>query len=808
MSPIRKKRFMCHIIGIEPQFKSIISNGPYIPMATGQRKTKIQWTPEERKAANLNQQLKSLIISSALAPSSSSSKNKGLIAKTYDWDEEEVSSDENEVTEVKALMALANDERIYVSKESANNGKWVKISIQKVQTLLEMEDNDDRKSFLDNSEESITVSNKPKLSEAEDSTLSNHDTDKHPLPSLEKLTGVEPVSRPKTIKLNLKTKSTLKVETLKGIIINEPSAAPARGNKSSSVSKTNLAPAARINHLTSETRTLNRKKEALQAKKVESFKASKTESSSALRSKTPIKGPDFNDKAVNESYYRGMIGPVMNLTESRPNIQFSTALCKTSSKYKESHLISVKNFQASTLKISSSTQTTRKSFIRSPNMYKEYLAEFWYSAKTLENSKVLFSTPTGGIYGKVGVNTFRNSIVAHYLPHSSEYVALSSIDIVRPWFKTAGYGEAVPTKGTLKKSLLPPRWRINIDYANLFWEDIIIKLNKKHKEKVVAYTRFLSLLMMHKMKEGYGDGELTLYPIQRSQWILKLPSPLPMLRGFPKAQSLELNLDTRSIKLQNNPLCPAVREPATNWWPNLLGVTSKARSKPQLSSDMSAFNLNEPIYSTSFIIHSESTSGNDASVISTTEVDLGIFAPTDFIPQQQGMNEGNKNNSYDHLFTNADPHVLIDKTKYVSDGLETVLTAPETGTSNAAKTSKEIKFGAIKLENMAKLVPNVKVDFKDLYSLKDDPIIEVDDSEEDEEDKNDGTEYILASTPPSPSSLLTELKDIPSKFDELIKEVKGLNKQVHELEIELLGDLKEFPSKLEEFTKTITSLTS
>ncbi|GJR37877.1 hypothetical protein Tco_1213561 [Tanacetum coccineum] len=53
---------MCHIIGIEPQFENIISNGPYIPMAVGQRKPETQWTPEERKAANLDQRLKSLII--------------------------------------------------------------------------------------------------------------------------------------------------------------------------------------------------------------------------------------------------------------------------------------------------------------------------------------------------------------------------------------------------------------------------------------------------------------------------------------------------------------------------------------------------------------------------------------------------------------------------------------------------------------------------------------------------------------------------------------------------------------------------
>ncbi|GJX42925.1 retrovirus-related pol polyprotein from transposon TNT 1-94 [Tanacetum coccineum] len=35
-------------------------------------------------------------------------KNKGLVAETFDWDEEEVSNDE-EVTQVKVLMALADD---------------------------------------------------------------------------------------------------------------------------------------------------------------------------------------------------------------------------------------------------------------------------------------------------------------------------------------------------------------------------------------------------------------------------------------------------------------------------------------------------------------------------------------------------------------------------------------------------------------------------------------------------------------------------------------------------------------------------
>ncbi|GKB68676.1 hypothetical protein Tco_0930088 [Tanacetum coccineum] len=67
-------------------------------------------------------------------------KNKGLIAESYDWYEEEVSSDDNEVTEVKALMALADEEIVSVSKESAINGEWIKISMKKLHTLLEMED--------------------------------------------------------------------------------------------------------------------------------------------------------------------------------------------------------------------------------------------------------------------------------------------------------------------------------------------------------------------------------------------------------------------------------------------------------------------------------------------------------------------------------------------------------------------------------------------------------------------------------------------------------------------------------------------
>ncbi|GKC94351.1 retrovirus-related pol polyprotein from transposon TNT 1-94, partial [Tanacetum coccineum] len=66
------------------------------------------------------------------------------------------------------------------------------------------------------------------------------------LPPLKKLDGAEPISGPKTIKSILRSKSTFKAEALKNVIINEPSSAPAKGNKISSASKVHSALAGKL----------------------------------------------------------------------------------------------------------------------------------------------------------------------------------------------------------------------------------------------------------------------------------------------------------------------------------------------------------------------------------------------------------------------------------------------------------------------------------------------------------------------------------------------------------------------------------
>ncbi|GJT74035.1 retrovirus-related pol polyprotein from transposon TNT 1-94 [Tanacetum coccineum] len=189
--------------------------------------------------------------------------NKGLIAEAYEWDKEEVSSDNNEMVEVKVLMALAKENND-VSKEGAKNGEWVKISMRKVHTLLEMEDNDDRK--LSEAEGFILPSHDtgrllPSESQRNttnpsvavtDSSATNYDSADEslvcstPVPPLKKLDGAKPISGPKTIKSILRSKSTFKAKALKSVIINEPSSAPAKGNKSYSALKVYSASASKL----------------------------------------------------------------------------------------------------------------------------------------------------------------------------------------------------------------------------------------------------------------------------------------------------------------------------------------------------------------------------------------------------------------------------------------------------------------------------------------------------------------------------------------------------------------------------------
>nr|GEZ34073.1 hypothetical protein [Tanacetum cinerariifolium] len=141
---------------------------------------------------------------------------------------EEVSSDDNEMVEVKVLMALA-EENDAVSKEGARNeevslddNEMVKV---KVLMALAKENDAASKEGTRNVESQRNTTN-PSVA-VTDSLASDYDSADEssvcstPLPPLKKLDGDEPISGPKTIKSILSSKSTFKAKTLKCVIINE-----------------------------------------------------------------------------------------------------------------------------------------------------------------------------------------------------------------------------------------------------------------------------------------------------------------------------------------------------------------------------------------------------------------------------------------------------------------------------------------------------------------------------------------------------------------------------------------------------------
>nr|GEV85502.1 hypothetical protein [Tanacetum cinerariifolium] len=161
-----------------------------------------------------------VLLNSSTSSKSSMVKNKGLVTEAYEWDEEDVSSDDNKMTEEKVLMALADEE----STAELNNPGYLKLKDSLCQTMTLVE------SFQ----------------------LSHNTT----LPPLEKLVGVEPIFGPKTIKSILKSNSTFKAKSSKGVIINEPSSAHAKGYKNDSASKNNSSPAGKLKNVKSEDDTL------------------------------------------------------------------------------------------------------------------------------------------------------------------------------------------------------------------------------------------------------------------------------------------------------------------------------------------------------------------------------------------------------------------------------------------------------------------------------------------------------------------------------------------------------------------------
>ncbi|GKA26078.1 retrovirus-related pol polyprotein from transposon TNT 1-94, partial [Tanacetum coccineum] len=572
-----------------------------------------------------------------------------------------------------------------------------------------------------------------------------------------------------------------------------------------------------------------------------------------VRVKTPMVppnnlGPDLSGKAINETQYRGVIGSLMYLTASRPDIQFSTCLCaRYQPNPKESHLIVVKRI----FKYLKGTHSLGLWYPKCLGFdLKGYLDSDYAGCKIDRKSTsgacqllggklvcwsakkqqfVAMSSAEAEYVAAAGccanILWMKRDIELHFIPTQYQLVDIFTKPLDEPTFKRLiielgeirgdiGYSGEIGEKETLKKSCPPPR--VKIDYARLIWEDIIHKLSKKTKEKFVPYPRFISLLLEYMMHE-YDNEELTINPTQA---IYNLDVPVDSKAPKPSSQTEEVPQGKKhgaKSRLKRKQSSKHTSESKTEASKSKTGQLEKA-TRSSLAKDKIPSHHSPP---TPMVgeMHKEAqqAAGGLTSLGATTdsiaEADSGIFVPNDSIPSQQDMDKGTKNYSIDHIFVGIKPSVLVDQTKSAGDGLKTAHT--DSGTNKESRADDISK--KIKLEDLSDLLKDTRSVFFTPDSPQDEPIIVSDESEEEEEfakDKDthasshdDELEQQKAKAEAKVASLKARplFPDINQLTNLLIKELK---QHVKDMEIKLPGDLKEIPTKLETFTSTISSLTS
>ncbi|GJV84363.1 hypothetical protein Tco_1524261 [Tanacetum coccineum] len=303
-----------------------------------------------------------------------------------------------------------------------------------------------------------------------------------------------------------------------------------------------------------------------------------------------------------------------------------------------------------------------------------------------------------------------------------------------------------------------------VEYAKLIWEDLIHKLNKKTREKIVPYHRFISLLLEHMMHE-YDNEELTINPTQAIckldvHVVSKAPKPSSQNEEVPQGKNSRAKSGLRRKQSSKH-----TSESQTEASKSKTGQ-SKTETKYSSAKDKSPSHPSPP---TPVVgeLHKEAqqAAGGPTSLGATSK-------------------EG------------THPQLSSDKTKSARDGLKIAHT--NSGTNEESIVDDISK--KIKQEDLLEFLKNTRSAFFTPDSPQDDPIIVTDKNEEEEADKEDthDTSHDMpedTSFPPSSSPKSAQIQEL-------------MDQHVKDMEIELPGDLKEIPTKLETFTSTISSLTS
>nr|GEZ92246.1 hypothetical protein [Tanacetum cinerariifolium] len=344
-----------------------------------------------------------------------------------------------------------------------------------------------------------------------------------------------------------------------------------------------------------------------------------------------------------------------------------------------------------------------------------------------------------------------------------------------PYKEYLRYTGEIRAKGTLKKSCLPPRWRllmaqimqclggktggldqisnkdaailyclahgVQVDYAMIIWDDLIHKLNKKTRDKIVPYPRTpftdhmkaICNLVMH------VD--------------FKAPKPSSQPDKLPQGKKSGATTGLRRSNL--NVLVDKTKSTGDGLKTvNTESGASKELGANEISKKIKLEDLADLLKDTRY----------------------AFFTPDS--PPDEPINVSDESDQEE-----------VEKAK------ETLANSQDVPEDTSSQKKELEKLKAATEAEVASL--KVKPSYPDINQL---------------------TTLLVTSLKPELSKLLashdfasclpTKLKEILSKIIGLSGEIKELKQHIKDMEIELHGDLKEIPSKLETFTSTISNLSS
>nr|GEY59317.1 hypothetical protein [Tanacetum cinerariifolium] len=257
-------------------------------------------------------------------------------------------------------------------------------------------------------------------------------------------------------------------------------------------------------------------------------------------------GPDESGVSVNETLFRGMIGSLMYLTASRPDIQFSTCLCARKSTFGGFQILGGKLACWSAKKQSSMAMSSAE--VEYNMIAVEHFPqkeEFHSTRRGKGPSCVIvsllgFNKTTISLHSSIpqGILVYNRSCRQHHffslsnvdetlsfdravlatittLNYTKNFVSLPSHNVVLEAIAILGLTDEKRPKMTyedlafstpLRLKYFTPAWKILMTYIVKFAK--LLAGGKNGRDKNIYYTRFLSLIFEYLLQENYMNDEL------------------------------------------------------------------------------------------------------------------------------------------------------------------------------------------------------------------------------------------------------------------------------------------------------------